>query len=224
MIVAEQKPFDEIYERAKRHKKILLMGCGTCVTVCMAGGEKEVGILASQIQLAARERGDDITVEEHTITRQCDDEFFDEATARKVAEADAVISMGCGVGVQFCAERFAEKTIYPALNTKFYGATVEQGVWSERCAGCGECIVDQFGGVCPIARCSKSLLNGPCGGSSDGKCEVDPEHIDCAWQLIYERMEKLGRLDELEENKPLKDWAHHRDGGPRTVTREDVKL
>ena len=224
MIVAEQKPFDEIYERAKRHKKILLMGCGTCVTVCMAGGEKEVGILASLIRLAARERGDDITVEEHTITRQCDDEFFDEATARKVAEADAVISMGCGVGVQFCAERFAEKTIYPALNTKFYGATVEQGVWSERCAGCGECIVDQFGGVCPIARCSKSLLNGPCGGSSDGKCEVDPEHIDCAWQLIYERMEKLGRLDELEENKPLKDWSHHRDGGPRTVTREDVKL
>jgi len=224
MIVAERKPFEEIYAHAQKHKKILLMGCGTCVTVCMAGGEKEVGILASQIRLAARERGDDITIEEHTITRQCDDEFFDEATARKVAEADAVISMGCGVGVQFCAERFPDAVVYPALNTKFYGATIEAGVWSERCAGCGECIVDQFGGICPIARCSKSLLNGPCGGSSDGKCEVDPDNIECAWQLIYDRMEKLGRLEELEDSKPLKDWAKHRDGGPRKVTREDVQL
>ena len=224
MIVAERKPFDEIYERAKRHKKILLMGCGTCVTVCMAGGEKEVGVLASQITLAARDRGDDIEVMEHTITRQCDAEFFDEATARKVAEADAVISMGCGVGVQFCAERFPDAIIYPALNTKFYGATVEQGVWSERCAGCGECVLAEFGGICPIARCSKSLLNGPCGGSADGKCEVDPENIECAWQLIYDRMEKLGRLDELMENQPMKDWSTHRDGGPRTITREDMTL
>ena len=224
MIVAEQKPFEEIYERASQHKKILLMGCGTCVTVCMAGGEKEVGILASQIRLAARERGDEIDVAEHTITRQCDEEFFDEATARKVAEADAVISVGCGVGVQFCAERFPDKIIYAGLNTKFYGATVEQGVWSERCAGCGDCVLDEFGGICPIARCSKSLLNGPCGGSSNGKCEVDPENIDCAWQLIYERMERLGRLEELEENKPVKDWSSHRDGGPRTITREDMTL
>jgi len=224
MITAERKPFEEIYECAKRHKRVLLLGCGTCVTVCMAGGEKEVGILALQIRLAARERGDEITIDEHTITRQCDAEFFDETMARKAAEVDAIISMGCGVGVQFCSERFPDKIVYPAVNTKFYGATVEQGVWSERCAGCGECVVAMFGGVCPIARCSKSLLNGPCGGSSEGMCEVDPEHTQCAWQLIYDRMEKLGRLDELEEVQPLKDWSHHRDGGPRTIVREDVKL
>lgn len=224
MIVAERKPFDEVYKKAVRHKKLLVLGCGTCVTVCMAGGEKEVGILANQIRLAARERSDDIAVTEHTITRQCDAEFFDETTARKIAEADAVLSMACGVGVQFCAERFPGATVYAGLNTKFYGATIEQGLWAERCAGCGDCVVDSFGGVCPVARCSKSLLNGPCGGSADGKCEVDPENIDCAWQLIYDRMVKLGRLQELEENQPLKDWSKHRDGGPRKVTREDVKL
>jgi len=224
MIVAERKTLDDLYDCAKKYKKVLLLGCGTCVTVCMAGGEKEVGVLASQMQLAARERGDEFEVAEHTITRQCDAEFFDDATARKVADADAVISLGCGVGVQFCAERFPDKPVYPGLNTKFYGATVEQGTWSERCAGCGECVLGDFGGVCPVARCSKSLMNGPCGGSADGKCEVDPENVECAWQLIYDRMEKLGRLEELEENKPMKDWSSHRDGGPRTITREDVKL
>lgn len=224
MIVAERKPFDQIYDLIKRHKKILLLGCGTCVTVCMAGGAKEVDLLASQLTLAARERGDALEIAQHTITRQCDREFFDEATARKIAEAEAVISMGCGVGVQYCAELFPAVVVYPALNTKFFGANTQQGQWAERCAGCGECVLDKFGGVCPVARCSKSLLNGPCGGSARGKCEVDPQHTDCAWQLIYDRMERLGRLAELEENQPLKDWSTSRDGGPRTVNREDMKL
>jgi ferredoxin len=223
MIVAERKPFEELYERARKHRKVLLLGCGTCVTVCMAGGEKEVNALASQMTIAARERGDDFAIVEHTITRQCDSEFFDEATARKVQEADAVISMGCGVGVQYCADMFPDKPVYAGLNTKFYGATVEAGVWSERCAGCGECVVDRFGGVCPVARCSKSLLNGPCGGSSDGKCEINPD-VDCAWQLIYDRMAQMGRLEELEEVQPPKDWSTSRDGGPRKIVREDVRL
>jgi len=224
MIVAERKPFEELYERVAGHKRVLLLGCGSCVTVCMAGGEKEVGVLAAQIQLAARDRGDDIAVDEHTIVRQCDREFFDEATARRVAEADAVMSLACGVGVQFCSDVFPDKTVYAGLDTKFYGATIEQGIWSERCAGCGKCLVDTFGGICPIARCSKSLLNGPCGGSAHGKCEVDTENTDCAWHLIYERLDKQGRLDVLEENQPMKDWSTDRDGGPRTVTREDMRL
>jgi ferredoxin len=224
MIVAERKPFDQIYELASMHEKVLILGCGTCVTVCMAGGEKEVNILANQIRLAAKNKGDNIDVQEHTITRQCDREFFDEDTLKKVKGADAVIAMGCGVGVQFCSDIFPETPVYSGVNTKFYGATVEQGVWSERCAGCGECIVDKFGGVCPVARCSKSLLNGPCGGSSDGKCEVDPENIECAWQLIHDRMHKLGRIRELEENQPLKDWSTARDGGVRKVVREDVRM
>ncbi len=224
MIVAERKTFDEIYNFACRHKNILILGCGSCVTVCMAGGEKEVGILASQIILASRQKGDTILVVEHTITRQCDPEFFDEETSGKIEQAEAVISMACGVGVQYCVERFPEKIVYPGLNTSFYGATLEQGVWAERCAGCGQCVVESFGGLCPIARCSKSLLNGPCGGSVDGKCEIDPENLDCAWQLIYDRMERLGRLEDLEKIQPIKDWSSARDGGPRKIVREDIRL
>ncbi|MFC1542018.1 methylenetetrahydrofolate reductase C-terminal domain-containing protein [Candidatus Latescibacterota bacterium] len=224
MIVAEKKPFEEIYNNTRKHNNILILGCGSCVTVCMAGGEEEVGILSSQIELAAREKGDSLSIIEHTITRQCDSEFFDEETAKKIEQVDAVISMACGVGVQFCVEHFPESIVYPSLNTSFYGATMEQGVWAERCAGCGECVLEEFGGVCPIARCSKSLLNGPCGGSDNGKCEVDPENIDCAWQLIIDRMEKLGRLEELEQVRQPKNWTKNRDGGPRTITREDKRL
>jgi hypothetical protein len=132
--------------------------------------------------------------------------------------------MACGVGVQFASEVFPGKRVVPALNTRFYGANLEMGVWAERCAGCGSCVLEKFGGICPIARCSKSLLNGPCGGSQNGKCEVDPQNIDCGWQLIYDRMKSLGMLDRLEENQPVKDWSAGRDGGPGKIVREDVKL
>lgn len=223
MIVAEQKPFKEINEAVKEYKKVLILGCGTCVTVCMAGGEKEVGVLASTLRLANKENNVEMEVQEATIERQCDKEFFDEVKD-KIEWADVVLSMACGVGVQFCSEVFEGKRVLPALNTKFYGTNEQQGIWSERCAGCGDCVLEKFGGVCPIARCSKSLLNGPCGGSQDGKCEIDPDNLDCAWQLIFDRMKALNILDRLEENQPVKDWSTGRDGGPGKIVREDMVL
>jgi len=222
VITAVQKPFDEIYRTIQGYKKLLILGCGTCVTVCMAGGEKEVGVLASTIRLANQKNGVDMEILEDTIERQCDKEFFDDVKD-KIQEADAVLSTACGVGVQYCSELFQGKRVIPALNTKFYGTNLDVGVWSERCAGCGDCVLEKFGGICPIARCSKSLLNGPCGGSQDGKCEVDPE-IDCAWQLIFDRMKELNMLDRLEENEPIKDWSTGRDGGPGKIVREDMTL
>src|SRR6056297_1136546 len=222
MIVAEQKPFKEIYESVKDSEKLLVLGCGTCVTVCMAGGEKEVGVLANQIRLAANKEDRKIEVTEHTITRQCDKEFFDETVTGKIKDADSVLSLGCGVGVQYIVELFPEVVVHSGVNTKFFGATEQQGMWSERCAGCGECILDKFEGICPIARCSKGLMNGPCGGSVNGMCEVDPENTPCAWQLIYDRMKRLNKLDKLKEYQPPKDWSHDRDGGPRRISREDV--
>lgn len=222
MIVAEQKSFEEILNSIKNFENILVLGCGTCVTVCMAGGEKEVGILAKQLKLAAKNENMQLNIQEHTITRQCDKEFFDENTAKKIREADVVLSLGCGVGVQYLVEVFPEAVVRPGLNTKFFGANIQQGIWAERCAGCGECVLDKFEGICPVARCSKSLLNGPCGGSSNGMCEVDPENIECGWQLIYDRLKALNKLDNLIENQPPKDWSTNRDGGPRRVAREDV--
>jgi ferredoxin len=223
MITAVRKPFAEIAALLEPYERVLVLGCGTCVTVCMAGGEKEVAILASTIRLADGQKGRTREVLEATIERQCDREFFD-AVAKLVASVDAVLSMACGVGVQFLGEVFPDAVALPGLDTRFYGATIEQGVWSERCSGCGSCVIGEFGGVCPITRCSKSLLNGPCGGSQNGKCEVDPKSIDCGWQLILDRMKRLGIADRLESVQPLKDWRTGRHGGPGKIVREDARL
>ena len=223
MITAVQKPFDEIYRTIQGNSKVLILGCGTCVSVCMAGGETEVGVLASLIRLANKEKGVEMEILEDTIERQCDKEFF-QPISEKIESADVVLSMACGVGVQYCSEVFEGKRVIPALNTKFYGTNLDVGVWSERCAGCGDCVLEKFGGICPVARCSKSLLNGPCGGSQNGMCEVDPENIECAWQLIFDRLKEMNMLDRLEENEPVKDWSTGRDGGPGKIVREDMVL
>ncbi len=222
MIVAERKHLKEIQGLVSDQDRILIVGCQECVTVCMAGGEREVGILASSLRLARSREGKPVEILEQTIHRQCDFEFVDELKD-KVEGVDCIISMACGVGVQFVAERYVDRWVVPALNTKFAGGTKEIGLWEERCGLCGECILYLTGGVCPIARCSKSLLNGPCGGSQKGKCEVS-EDIDCGWQLIYDRLQEKGRLDLLFEFQPPKDWSVARDGGPRKVVREDVML
>ncbi|MDI6793623.1 MAG: methylenetetrahydrofolate reductase C-terminal domain-containing protein [bacterium] len=222
MIIAEQKPIQEIKSMIAGYQKVLVVGCGTCVTVCMAGGEKEVGIIASTLRMALKLDGKEPEVIEDCIRRQCEWEFVDELK-EKIEGVDAVLSTACGVGVQALAERFGDKPVYPALNTTSMGMPKEHGFWIETCRGCGDCGLGKFGGVCPIARCSKGLLNGPCGGSQDGKCEVDKE-MDCGWQLIYERLNSLGQLDQIEDIVQPKDWSTDRDKGQRRIIREDVKV
>lgn len=221
MIIGEQKPLDEIKEMIADYQKILILGCGTCVTVCFAGGEKEVGILASSLRMATRLDGQGKEILEATVQRQCEYEYNEEV-ADLVREADAVLSLACGIGVQTMNEQFPEIITLPGLNTSFLGQPVEQGVWDERCQACGNCILDKTAGICPIARCSKSLLNGPCGGSKNGQCEIDPE-VACAWQLIYDRLKALGKLELMAEIQPARDWSTSRDGGPRRIVREDLR-
>jgi ferredoxin len=194
MIIAERKPLEEIKEMIAGYKRILLVGCGTCVTICWAGGEKEVGILSSQLRLAFGKDGNELLISEAVVERQCEKEMVEELRDR-VQGVEAILSMGCGAGVQTIAEVFEEKPVFPALNTTFVGMPEREGLWSEMCGACGDCFLDRTGGICPIVRCAKGLLNGPCGGTRrGGKCEVDPEK-DCAWVLIYRRLEKQGRLD-----------------------------
>jgi len=222
MIVAEQKPLDEIKGLLADASKVLVVGCGTCVTVCFAGGDKEAGILASSLRMATRIDGAPKDVTHVTVQRQCEWEYID-PLADSIREADIVLSIGCGIGVQALAERFPEKIVVPGLNTTFLGMPREQGVWEERCAACGSCILGLTGGICPIARCAKQLLNGPCGGSQDGVCEIGHE-TPCAWQLIYDRLRAQDRLHLILEIQPPKDWSTSRDGGPRRITREDLRL
>jgi ferredoxin len=222
MIVANRKSLDEILQMIKPYKKVLLLGCNECVTVCAVGGEREVGALASELRLFRAKDREEIEVREHTLERQCDSEYIDQVRPF-VGDYEAILSMACGAGVQYVAEKFRTKPVLPAVNTTFLGVSLEQGIWAERCQGCGTCILDKTGGICPIARCAKSLLNGPCGGSTKGKCEVDGE-TDCAWQLIIDRLKELGQLDRYEEIIPIKDWTTARDGGPRKRIREDLRL
>ncbi|MGB5985404.1 MAG: methylenetetrahydrofolate reductase C-terminal domain-containing protein [Desulfobacterales bacterium] len=225
MIVADRKPMEELIEDIKGFQNILVLGCNECVTVCEAGGKKEVGVLASALRMyflkAEQEGAFKVSIEEHTLERQCDHEYLEEIRS-DMDKYDAVISLACGVGVQFMAEKYHDKPIFPGVNTCFMGATEERGVWTERCQGCGQCILARTGSICPIARCAKRLLNGPCGGSTSGSCEINKE-VACAWQLIIDRLESLGRMDEYETLSPLKDWSRDRAGGPRKVVREDLK-
>ncbi|NLI81208.1 MAG: hypothetical protein GX443_05900 [Deltaproteobacteria bacterium] len=220
MITAERKPLSELVECVRPYGRILLLGCNECVTVCAAGGRKEVGLLASSLKMAFSKDGKNLDIKEITLERQCDPEYVEEL-APHMGEAEAVLSMACGCGVQEVARRFMDKPVFPAVNTKFMGASERQGIWSERCAGCGDCVLGITGGICPIARCSKQLMNGPCGGSSGGKCEVDAE-MDCAWQLIWDRLKALGLEKRYEENMPAKDWRPGRGAGPRKIIREDL--
>ncbi|NLC11083.1 MAG: hypothetical protein GX767_02380 [Firmicutes bacterium] len=222
MIVGERKPLEEIFRMVEPFQKICLLGCGTCVTVCLAGGDKEVAETAAAISLYRKKSGKPVEIVTKTLLRQCEYEYVDEYL-KDMPEVDAVVSMACGAGVQLLAERLPEKMVLPALNTKFIGYPLEQGVWMENCLACGNCVLDLTGGICPIARCSKSMLNGPCGGSQDGKCEID-KNIDCAWHLIYERLQRLGLQARMDEIQPPKDWSTSHSGGPRKIVREDVRL
>jgi ferredoxin len=221
MIVADKKPIEEIIEEIKDRERILILGCNECVTVCEAGGKKEAGVLASALRMYFLNQGREVKIDEVTLERQCDHEYLEEIRDN-IDQYDAVVSLACGVGVQFMAEKYRTTPVYPGVNTCFLGATEERGLWTERCQACGSCLLATTGGICPISRCAKRLLNGPCGGSTTGKCEINQE-IDCAWQLIVDRLKALEKIDEYEKLAPIKDWSTDRAGGPRKVKREDVQ-
>ena len=222
MIVADQKSIEEIRKMLRGKQKVLAVGCGTCVAVCFAGGKREVGVLSSALRMATELEGEAVEMDETVVQRQCETEFI-EHLGDKLGDYDAVLSLGCGVGVQTLADQFPTTRILPGLNTRFMGGPTEQGVWEERCQGCGNCMLEYTGGICPITRCAKQLMNGPCGGTDEGGfCEVDPE-TPCAWHDIWKRMELLEIQDELMEVQPPKDWSTSRDGGRRKIVRKDLQ-
>jgi len=221
MIIAKQKPLEEVIEEVKDFERILVLGCNECVTVCEAGGKKEVAVLASALRMYFMNQGKDVKIDEITLERQCDREYLEDVR-NVIDQYDAVISLACGVGVQFMAETYFQTPVLPGVDTCFMGATEERGVWTERCQGCGQCILAKTAGICPVSRCAKRLFNGPCGGSTKGHCEIDKE-LACGWQMIIDRLKELDRLDDFEKITPIKDWSTERAGGPRKVVREDLK-
>ena len=222
MIVASPKPITELKNLIARHGKVLFVGCGTCVTVCLAGGEREVGIASYAVRMAREIDGKPLDLTQITIERQCENEFIKDL-AEPAAKAEAIVSFGCGVGVQTIAERFPTKPVYAGLNTQFMGTLEEQAVWTEKCLGCGDCMLAQFGGICPLTRCAKRMLNGPCGGSKEERCEVS-EDRPCGWQLIYQRLKNIHELDRLDAIVPPKDWRTSWHNSPRKILRPEHRV
>jgi hypothetical protein len=223
MIFAEWKPLAELTEMLAKHDRVLLVGCATCVAECAAGGEKEVETLAPLLRMALRQQGHSVEILTTTLEKQCDWAFVEEL-APTAKQVDAILSLACGIGVQALAERYAETPVYPGVNTVALTMREELGVWASRCAACGDCVLDETFGLCPVARCAKSLMNGPCGGTRrDGKCEIS-ENVDCVWTLIVERAEQRGGIQSLATVRKPKNWSNSSHGGPKRVVREDIKL
>jgi ferredoxin len=218
MIVAKRKPFDEIKEMIQGYKKVLNVGCGTCVSVCLAGGEKEVAVLNAELDMARRMDDNPIELDAITVERQCDRDYL-ELLDDKVDKYDAIISMACGVGIQFLAERFPHKPVLPGVDTSGLAVNQAVGWYEERCRSCQTCVLGWTGGICPVTMCAKGLYNGPCGGTNKGKCEISQDQ-PCAWYMIYERLKAQGRLDCILKIKPAGDWV---DQVPRTLIQPGYK-
>ena len=200
--VTEQKPLEEVTQCLDGCKAVYLIGCGTCATMCHTGGKSEVLTMKDKLEAAGKK-----VTGWMVIPTACDELTRDalRENAKDVEAADCILVMSCAFGVQ-TVNLHADKPVYPALNTLFIGKEKSPGYFTEICMQCGECVIGQYAGICPMTWCAKGLLSGPCGGSKNGKCEQEPEH-DCAWVLIYERLKKLGMLDELKKFAPPKDYS-----------------
>lgn len=210
MIVVEQKPLEDILDMVKGSNRMLVLGCDGCSGIYQVGGEKQAEILSSMLRMENKAKGGDkegdLKIEASTVLRQCDKEIIREAFEGSIGSYDAVLSMACGAGVQTVAEVFPEKLVLPAVNTKFIGMQDrEMGDLHERCSACGDCILDETGGICPITRCAKGLLNGPCGGQVEGKCEVGGYENDCAWVLIYKKLKEFEKIDQFLKFRLMRD-------------------
>ncbi len=203
MLTTKQKPLEEILEYTAGEKKIFVVGCRGCAEGCHTGGEKEVLEMKEQLEQAGK-----TVTGTSLIDFMCNDSLVRvtlNAHEGKIVDSDSLLALCCGVGVQ-ATSSVVDRMVHPGCNTVSMGGRHAEWRQGERCMECGDCMLEYTGGICPIARCSKMLLNGPCGGSADGKCEVSPD-VPCAWQEIIDRLTKLGRLDKLSQITAPKDWS-----------------
>ncbi len=216
MIITEQKPFEEIKASLKVGEKIFIIGCGECSATCKTGGEPEVVEMKSKLEREGFIVTGYCIPQAPCIASQIKIELV--KNRKNISYADSVLILACGLGVQSVLENMREdKDFHVGCNTLFMGAVDSGGknFW-EYCSACGECILEYTGGICPITRCSKGLLNGPCGGMDKGKCEVDKER-DCAWVMIYNRLKNKGKLKLIEKIFPPKDYSRHIQPGHRSI-------
>ena len=203
MVITEQKELEEILRSFEGHERVFLIGCGICAATWGTGGEKETREMAARLAEAGKHCTGWVVTEESTCDARTT-RLLLKRNQEQVELADALLVLACGAGVQTVAA-LVDVPVYPALNTLFLARLQSLSVCDERCRLCGACILAETAAICPIALCPKGLMNGPCGGYKDGKCEVDRER-DCAWVAIYERMEMLGQRERFRVIHEPKDW------------------
>ena len=204
MVIADIKSLEEIKQMLKGYERVLNVGCGGCVAVCLAGGQKEVDNVNMRLSLACKAESVTLKIDGFTVERQCEVPFLAELD-QMVKPYQALLSMACGAGIQFLAERYPDKPVFPAVNSTFVGVNKDIGWYEERCKCCGDCVLGITGGICPVTMCAKGLFNGPCGGPKDGHCEVSKD-VPCAWVNIYERLKAQGRLDNIYKIYAARQW------------------
>lgn len=199
--ITKQKPLDEIEQALAPFNRIFIIGCGTCATMTRTGGVEEVAEMSNTLQEWGK-----IVTGSIVIPIACDEMsgVTMEENRQALQGPNAALVMSCALGVQKIAS-YIDTPVIPALDTLFIGMEDSAGDFHEVCQQCGQCIIGETAGICPLTACHKGLLNGPCGGTNNGKCEVDPDK-DCAWTVIYQRLEKQGRLDITRKYQPPKDW------------------
>jgi hypothetical protein len=202
LIISVKKSFDEIAERLEGEKKVVILGCGECATMTRTGGEPEVQEMKEKLEALGKE----VLFTEVVATgcHELDVKRILRQNKEAVEEADVFLVLSCGAGTQACRAA-TEKRVVPGCDPLFLGNIQRSMDFVEKCSHCGECTIDDYGSICPITRCAKGLVNGPCGGTHHGMCEVDPE-VPCAWVLIHEQLQREGREDKLTEIHPPKDW------------------
>ncbi len=206
MIVTKKKPIEEILKALGPASKIFIVGCGECATTCKTGGEKEIIEMKAMLEANGKTVTGWAIPKAPCVASQTKLHFA--KNKKMVDDSDAFLVLACGLGGQSVFENDrAKRPVYIGCDTIFGSILDATGYgFFERCAMCGECVLNATAGICPVTRCAKGLLNGPCGGSNKGKCEVD-KNKDCAWILIYNRLKDLNKLDSLKNVKPAKDYS-----------------
>ena len=203
MIITKQKPITEILAALEGYGRVFLIGCAKCATVCKSGGEEEIWQMQEQLTASGKEVTGSIIIDEvcHMLRAGRD------LRGRKemVGEADALLVLACGAGVQSVSSANEKRTI-AGLDTLFLGNIRRFGQFEQKCSLCGECILTETAGICPVTVCPKGLLNGPCGGMQEGRCETDLE-TDCVWNQIYQRLQSQGTVENLRKPVARKDHS-----------------
>lgn len=203
MIISKQKPLSEILTALAEDARVFLIGCSKCATVCKSGGEEEVWQMQEQLAAAGKEVTGSIIIDEACHMLRVGRDL--RGRKEMVEEADAILVLACGAGVQSVMATSAKKTV-AGLDTLFLGNTRRFGQFEQKCSLCGNCILTETAGICPITICPKGLLNGPCGGMQGGRCEIDSD-AECAWHQIYQRLQIQGDLEKLKTTVPCRDFS-----------------